>query len=88
MAGASAVGGTGEALGATLGEDVQPLVDTLDVASTKSVHVIWKIKLTVIQLYTGSVVKDQATADEDTSLKDRGLQAISKYTFTIKKKNK
>ena len=26
----------------------------------------------------GGVVKDQATADEDTSLKDRGLSAISK----------
>ena len=26
----------------------------------------------------GEVVKDQATADEDTSLKDRGLTAISK----------
>ena len=27
---------------------------------------------------TGGVVKDQATADEETSLKDRGLTAISK----------
>ena len=33
LAGGSAIGGTGEALGATLGEEFQPLVDTLDVAS-------------------------------------------------------
>ena len=33
LAGGSAIGGTGEALGATLGEEFQPLVDALDVTS-------------------------------------------------------
>ena len=33
LAGGSAIGGTGEALGATLGEEFQPLTDGLDVAS-------------------------------------------------------
>ena len=33
LAGGSAIGGTGEALGATLGEDVQPLVEALEVTS-------------------------------------------------------
>lgn len=34
LAGGSAIEGTGEALGAAVGEEFQPLVDTLDVAST------------------------------------------------------
>ena len=33
LAGGSAIGGTGEALGATLGDEFQPLTDALDVAS-------------------------------------------------------
>ena len=33
LAGGSAIGGTGEALGATVGEDVQPLTDALEVTS-------------------------------------------------------
>ena len=33
LAGGSAIGGTGEALGATLGEEFQPLTDALDVTS-------------------------------------------------------
>ena len=33
LAGGSAIGGTGEALGATLGEEFQPLTDALNVAS-------------------------------------------------------
>ena len=33
LAGGSAMGGTGEALGATMGEEFQPLVDALDVTS-------------------------------------------------------
>ena len=33
LAGGSAIEGTGEALGATLGEELQPLTDTMDVAS-------------------------------------------------------
>ena len=33
LAGGSAIGGTGEALGATMGEEFQPLVDALDVTS-------------------------------------------------------
>ena len=33
LAAGSAIGGTSEALGATVGEDVQPLVDALDVTS-------------------------------------------------------
>ena len=45
-------------------------IDCLDF----SVNVIY-----FILLFVGGVVKDQATADEDTSLKDRGLIAISKW---------
>ena len=33
LAGGSAIGGTSEALGATVGEDVQPLADALEVTS-------------------------------------------------------
>ena len=84
LAGGSAIGGTGEPLGATLGEEFQPLVDTLDVASIYIINycvmlLIHQINCIQCHVITGSVIKDQATADEDTSLKDRGLQAISKY---------
>ena len=34
LTGGSAIGGTGEALGATLGEELQPLIDALDMTST------------------------------------------------------
>ena len=37
LAGGSAIGGTGEALGATLGEELQPLIDALDVTSMSTI---------------------------------------------------
>ena len=37
LGGGSAIGGTGEALGATLGEELQPLIDALDVTSMSTI---------------------------------------------------